>query len=157
MSGVRHRKRNAARRPEVLVLSQTRAETYVPSGREVCISVTDPGKLPARLSDRFAAVLRLVFTDITEPIDHPEYVLFDGNHAGEIVRFARKWRHVDRVVVHCRAGLSRSPGIAIGLTELFSWGAVDHLLKEHSLCNHWVRRELTRVGREVLESDGRDA
>jgi predicted protein tyrosine phosphatase len=136
--------------PNVLVLSQTRAEAYEPTGREVCISVTDPAKVPARLSDRFAAILRLSFTDITEPIGHPDYVLFDETHARAIVRFVQQWPDVDRIVVHCRAGLGRSPGIAIGLTELFSWGAIDPLLKEHALCNHWVRKELVRAGREAL-------
>jgi hypothetical protein len=138
--------------PDVLILSQNRAETYVPSDREVCISITDPHKPVASLSDRFLAVLRVSFSDITEALDHPDYALFDSKHAGEIVRFAKEWRNVDRIVVHCRAGLSRSPGIGIGLTELFSWGTVDDLLKEHSLCNHWVRQELVRVGRELLQS-----
>lgn len=135
--------------PAVLVLSQTMAERYEPSGREVCISVTDPGKLPARLSTRFAAILRLVFTDITEPIDHPNYIVFDATHAATILHFVRDWPDVDRIVVHCRAGFSRSPGIAIGLTELFEWGPIEPLLTQHALCNHWVRKELVRVGRET--------
>jgi predicted protein tyrosine phosphatase len=131
----------------VIVLSHEEAESYVPSRREVCISVTDPGKRTARLSDQFAAILRLAFTDITEPIDHPNYIVFDASHASAIVRFVQQWRDADCIVVHCHAGFSRSPGTAIGLTELFGWGAVEPLLKEHPLCNQWVRKELVRVGR----------
>jgi predicted protein tyrosine phosphatase len=128
------------------------AEAYEPSGREVCISVTDPEKLPAPLSARFAAILRLGFTDITETTGLERDVLFNEDHARQIVAFIRQWRHVNRVVIHCRAGLSRSPGIAAGLCELFSWGSADDLQKKHSLCNRFVRRELVRVGRGILES-----
>jgi len=138
--------------PEVLILSQRRAETYEPSGHEVCISITDPLKLPARLSDKFAAILRLSFTDITEPTGLDWDVLFNEDHAKETVAFIRQWPDVDRIVVHCRAGLSRSPGIATGLCELFAWGSADDLQNEHSFCNRFVRRELVRVGREMLEA-----
>jgi hypothetical protein len=135
--------------PHVLILSQIQAETYEPAGREVCISVTDPGKLPARLSVKFAAVLRLAFTDITEPTGFDGDVLFDHHHATQIIAFVAKWRDADRIVVHCRAGLSRSPGIAIGLCELFSWGSVHVLEQEHPLCNGFVRRELVKIGRGI--------
>ena len=138
--------------PEVLILSQTRAETYEPAGREVCISVTDPENLPARLSARFAAILRLCFTALSEPSGCEWDVLFNEDHARQIVAFSRRWRHVDRIVIHCRAGLSRSPGIATGLYELFSWGSADDLQKQHVLCNRFVRRELVRVGRGMLEN-----
>jgi predicted protein tyrosine phosphatase len=77
----------------VLILSQTSAETYEPSAREVCISVTDPGKLPARLSERFAAILRVSFTDITEPTGLDWDVLFNEDHAKEIVMFVHQWRN----------------------------------------------------------------
>ena len=149
---VRRRSRRPAtrRQPEVVILSQTRAESYIPSGDEVCISVTDPGKLPARLSDRFAAILRLCFTDITEPTGLESDVLFTDDHAREIVTFVRGWREADRIVVHCRAGLSRSPGIAIGLCELFGWSSVADLEKEHAMCNRFVRRELVRAGRDAV-------
>jgi predicted protein tyrosine phosphatase len=156
LSALRRDARKRAKRlirPEVLILSQTRAETYVPSGREVCISITDPGKLPARLSDRFAAILRLSFTDITEPTGLDWDVLFNEDHAKEIVSFIRQWSDVDCVVIHCRAGLSRSPGIAMGLCELFWWGSADDLQKEHYLCNRFVGRELVRVGRELVNPE----
>ena len=143
------RTRKSHPRPEVLILSETRARAYEPSGREVCISVTDPGKPEARLSSRFLAILRLAFTDIAEPVEDPWHVVFTPGHATEIVQFIQKWSDVTRVVIHCRAGLSRSPGIAMGLCDLFSW-PLGELEREHPLCNKWVRRELARVGREVI-------
>jgi predicted protein tyrosine phosphatase len=144
------RARTSQAKPEVLILSENRARRYVPAGKEICISVTDPGKPTALLSDRFLAVLRLAFTDIAEYVEDPWDVVFTPQHAGEIVRFVQKWRDVDRVVIHCRAGLSRSPGIAMGLCDVFSW-PLGEMEREHPLCNKWVRRELARVGREVTK------
>jgi predicted protein tyrosine phosphatase len=54
------------------------------------------------------------------------------------------------MVIHCQAGLSRSPGIALGLCEVFSWGSVTELEQKHSMANAWVRKELVRVGRELI-------
>jgi hypothetical protein len=50
--------------PDLVVLSRDRAESYDPQGVEVCISITDPGAPHVTLSPRFAAVLRLEFSDI---------------------------------------------------------------------------------------------
>jgi predicted protein tyrosine phosphatase len=134
----------------MLILSENSARLYVPARRAVCISVTDPGKPTALLSDRFLAVLRLAFTDIAEVAEHPWHVVFTPQHAEEIVHFVQKWRDVDCVVIHCHAGLSRSPAIAMGLCDVFSW-PLGKMEREHPLCNRWVRRELARVGREVTQ------
>jgi predicted protein tyrosine phosphatase len=136
--------------PQILVLSEKRAQAHEPAGREVCISVTGPDKPLPDLSPRFLAVLRLAFTDITEPTGLDTDVLFTHAHAWRIVRFATRWRHVDRIVIHCQAGLSRSPGIAIGLCELFEWGSTSELEEQHPLWNKLVRRELVRTGRAGL-------
>ncbi len=141
-----HRARRALPTPEVLVLSERDAQLHQPVGREVCISITDPGKPLPVLSIRFLAVVRLAFSDITEALDHPDLVLFDERHALEILWFVSHWRKVDRIVIHCQAGVSRSPGIAAGLSELFGWRLPLRLHDRDSLGNRWVRDELIRVG-----------
>ena len=55
-----------ATHPEFVVLSREEAERYEPRGKEICISISDPDAPPARVSPRFAAVLRLNFDDVTE-------------------------------------------------------------------------------------------
>jgi predicted protein tyrosine phosphatase len=102
------------------VLSREAAERYEPRGVEVCISIGDPRAPPARLSRGFAAVLRLTFNDI-ESSPGDEDILFAPDHAGEILRFVAKWPDVDRIVVHCEFGVSRSPGVALGLCDSFDW------------------------------------
>lgn len=105
---------------ELRVLSREAAERYEPRGVEVCISIGDPSVVPAKLSRAFAAVLRLTFNDIVAaPAD--EDVLFAAEHAGDILQFLQQWPRVERIVVHCEFGASRSPGVALGLCDAFGW------------------------------------
>lgn len=142
--------RPGARCPELLILSRTKAASYVPSGVEVCISISNSEAPDLVLSPGFRDVLRLWFDDIDEGGRNlePLFVVFRQEHAQEIITFAAKWRSADRIVVHCLAGLSRSPAVAMGLCEVFGWplGALE---SDHPLWNKWVRGELVRVGREL--------
>lgn len=99
---------------EILILSEEKARCYEPQGVEVCISITNPDGPPPRLSRRFRAVLRLSFSDIAAPSPHPWDALFNEEHAREILAFIRTWYDADRIVIHCMAGLSRSPAVAMG-------------------------------------------
>lgn len=102
------------------VLSREEAEHYEPREVEACISIGDPAATPADLSPAFVAVLRLAFNDIVaDPA--PSDVLFGPEHAGEIIQFVERWPQVDRIVVHCGAGVSRSPGVALGVSDAFGW------------------------------------
>jgi predicted protein tyrosine phosphatase len=51
------------------------------------------------------------------------------------------------VVVHCRAGLSRSPAIAIAIAEL-NRAPVAHLEKAHPLWNRHVRTTVVATAQE---------
>ena len=133
-------------RPELVVLSREAAERYEPLGVEVCISINDPGAPPARLSPRFAAVLRLHFNDVTEA-GAPADVLFAAEHARAITQFLERWRGAGRVVVHCNAGASRSPGVALGVCDLRGWPTAA-LEEAHPAWNRRVRAVLAgRAGR----------
>lgn len=111
-------------RIELRVLSREAAERYEPCGVEVCISIGDPLAEPAQLSRAFAAVLRLTFNDIVAA-PAAEDVLFAAEHAGDVFRFVEQWPHVERIVVHCQAGVSRSPGVALGLCDSFGWPVAE--------------------------------
>jgi len=136
--------------PRLVVLSRERAEVYEPRRSEVCISITAPHDSPARLSPKFKSVLRLTFSDITggTRIQRPWDVLFASEHATQIIGFISRWQHVDQIVVHCMAGISRSPGVALGICELQGW-SVEELERDHPLWNTWVRQELVRTGSEI--------
>lgn len=106
--------------PELIVLSRQEAENYQPRGREICISISDPDAPAARVSSRFTAVLRLNFDDVTERGEESD-ILFAEEHAREIREFVDSWPNARRVVVHCHAGVSRSPGVALGLCDARGW------------------------------------
>ena len=126
--------------PEFIVLSREEAEAYEPRGMEICISISDPDAPPADVSSRFAAVLRLNFDDVTER-GEPSDILFAEDHALEIRRFLASWPGAERVMVHCNAGVSRSPGVALGLCDLGGWATAE-LERSHPGWNRLVRSVL---------------
>jgi predicted protein tyrosine phosphatase len=123
--------------PAFVVLSREEAERYKPGEREICISIADPDAEPARLSGGFAAVLRLNFTDIIE-MGEPSDVLFSEDDAQAIREFIDAWPDVRRIVVHCHAGVSRSPGVALGLCDVRGWATAE-LERSHPGWNRLVR------------------
>jgi predicted protein tyrosine phosphatase len=125
---------------DLRVLSREAVERYRPERVEICVSISDPLASPATLSPGFAAVLRLAFSDIVAA-EFAEDVLFSPEHASAIVDFVQRWRHADRLVVHCHAGVSRSPGVALGLCDRFGW-PVDAFEAEYPHWNRWVRQVL---------------
>lgn len=111
-------------RVEFHVLSRPDVERYEPRGVEACISICDPQGAPARLSGAFVAILRLEFSDIvSDPA--PADVLFAIDHASQVMQFVERCPQVDRIVVHCGAGVSRSPGVALGVSDAFGWPVLD--------------------------------
>ena len=129
--------RRSERSPALMVLSREDVEHYEPSSREICISISDPGAAPAGVSPSFAAVLRLQFDDVAERGD-PADVLFAEQHAREIIAFIDEWPDVDRIVLHCNMGVSRSPAIALGLCDLHGWATAE-LERSHPGWNRLVR------------------
>jgi predicted protein tyrosine phosphatase len=132
--------------PEFVVLSREEAELYEPRGKEVCISISDPDASPAQVSSRFAAVLRLNFDDVIER-GEPSDILFAEDHAREIRKFLDAWPKAERVMVHCNAGVSRSPGVALGLCDIRGW-ATAALERSHPGWNRLVRSVIAAEGKE---------
>jgi predicted protein tyrosine phosphatase len=85
-------------------------------------------------------VLRLNFTDIIEQGDASD-VLFSEHHARAIREFIDSWPDATRIVVHCHAGMSRSPGVALGLCDIRGWATAE-LERSHPGWNRLVRTAL---------------
>jgi predicted protein tyrosine phosphatase len=133
----------AAKSPELVVLSREDAEFYEPGPNEICISISDPEAPPASISPRFAAVLRLNFDDVTERgVDSD--ILFAADQARAIVDFVDVWPDADRLIVHCNMGVSRSPGVALGLCDARGW-ATAALERSHPGWNRLVRSTMRHV------------
>ena len=131
--------------PELLVLSRDAAERYQPDGAEICISIRDPSADPVRLSSSFRAVLELAFSDLLERGTEDD-VLFSENHAARILEFLSQWPQMDRVVIHCNAGVSRSPGVALGLCDVHGW-ATEDLERNYPAWNRLVRQVIAAAWR----------
>ena len=123
--------------PKLVVLSREEVERYEPGRREICISIADPLAKPARLSPRFRSVLRLYFDDLVEA-GEPSDVLFAADHAVAITEFLAGAPEFDRLVLHCNMGVSRSPGVALGLCDLNGWATAE-LERKHPAWNRLVR------------------
>ena len=123
--------------PQLIVLSREEVERYEPRRKEICISISDPYAKPARLSPRFKAVIRMYFSDVTESGD-PLDVLFAADHAAAIKDFIEGAPEFDRIILHCNMGISRSPGVALGLCDLNGWATAE-LERKHPGWNRLVR------------------
>jgi predicted protein tyrosine phosphatase len=124
--------------PLLVVLSREEVERYEPGRKEICISISDPFAKPARLSPRFQSVLRLYFNDVVERGD-PSDILFEAEHAAAITTFLDSAPEFNRLVLHCNMGVSRSPGVALGLCDLKGWATAE-LERKHPGWNRLVRR-----------------
>lgn len=82
----------------------------------VIVSITTPPDDAARLAPgpMCRGVLRLAFADADRAIGGAD--LFDADDATAIFDFVELHRqHIARIVLHCDAGYSRSPGVAAAL------------------------------------------
>lgn len=142
----RRRVRVAKSAPELVVLSREDAEHYEPSLKEICISISDPDAEPAKVSTVFEAVLRLHFDDITETYASSD-ILFASDHARAINDFLDKWPDAEKVIVHCNMGVSRSPGVALGLCDARGW-ATAALERSYPSWNRLVRNLVRQAANE---------
>ncbi len=114
--------------PEVIWMSETSAKAYTPGEREVCISIRDLGAPVPDLSPKFLAVLSLVFDDDPEPGWEERRRSITEAQADQVIEFVERHLAVRRIVVHCLAGVSRSPSLAAGLMVAYGrWAEPDRI------------------------------
>lgn len=90
---------------------QHEAEDLLPVYGLGLISITGTDFGRARLQKGWRDLLRVVFDDIETPVD--DYVLFDARMADRILDWLDQVDgHVEEIVVHCWAGISRSAAVA---------------------------------------------
>lgn len=129
----------------IRVLSLEDAEKYKPEEGEVCISIVSPNHR-AHLQDGWHDVLELRFSDVSDGMPIGSLAVpFDIDMANEVVAFVKaNWGRP--IVVHCEAGISRSPGVALALHEMLEGKYPAAPLEEHyRYHNRLVRRLILKA------------
>ena len=113
-----------------VIFSRLMAQNMSVPGRYAVISINDNWEDPQRTREELCRVrrgyldmLQVVFDDITpeshDPFAFPYHLVMSDAIAEEIVRFWDRWRNdVDRFMVHCAAGISRSAAVGSALARL---------------------------------------
>lgn len=104
----------------------------------IIISVHTPGDKPVKLktNDKTLDELHMCFYDLSsDSYDEHEWLdktlLFNATHADEILAFVRMNPSADAIIVHCDAGLSRSPAIAGALSKIMNNDDTVYFKKYH--------------------------
>jgi len=159
---------------DVIVYNRQLAETVEHKVPHVFISISTPKEDgPARLptNSNTLGVLQLQFYDIDRVWDtrvggtQPERVvredverlMFQPHHAKAILAFVAAHPIASRIIIHCDAGLSRSPGVASALLKIFA-GDDNEFFKQHSGLNRRVYRMILdeHFGAVAGETDNGD-
>lgn len=102
---------------KIEVMGEWSAKMYNPNDEEVCISITNGFPLVAELRPGFKDILRLRFDD-TPDDELYEYDLREGlqdDDAEHVAEFVLRHRGVNKIVIHCFAGASRSRSMAAAI------------------------------------------
>lgn len=119
---------------EVFFVDQTTAEDMVPEPDCAMISITGPNpnavSNKADLHPDWQEVLRLEFDDVLSRYDH--FHPITEEQAAQIIAFLNAVQDkVDKVVVHCLAGVSRSAGVAKFVAERYGL-VFDHTYEPYN-------------------------
>ena len=127
---------------------------YRPTGRDILVSISDPGQTPPVIVG-FLARCNLYFYDVDKPLYTTELGLpidpmlpISWDDAVIAVDFVRYHQHkADTLVVNCEAGISRSAGMAAALSHIFNLIPTD---QEIFSCGRWIPNRY--VNRQILEA-----
>lgn len=111
-----------------IVYSRTAVQVVaMPLVPHVIVSISTPGDMPAEIGTNFwtRRLVQLQFHDLDDYVmqhveikDQYEGQCFNKQHAREILEAVADCPDAEVLVVHCDAGLSRSPGVAAALSKI---------------------------------------
>jgi predicted protein tyrosine phosphatase len=100
------------------VLGERDARVYVPGPGEICISIGARGAEPVPLQPGWVAVLRVACDDTCAYAPARRHARsLTPDEAAAVLAFVAAHPTARRLVVHCRAGVSRSRSLAAALAE----------------------------------------
>ena len=128
---------------EIRFMSQADAVKLVPMQDTALISITEPGEL-ADLAQGWDHLHRISFHDCDEST-FSGCILFDSSMADRLIDFVDCLPHdVNRIFIHCNAGISRSAAVAKFISERLD----VNFNNQYPLYNKLVYRTLRTNGFE---------
>jgi predicted protein tyrosine phosphatase len=141
----------------VYVCPQSRVEQVVAQcGADSLVSLLSPPSRAARPATiQPERHLALGLSDIVVPVEGQR--LADGRQVDSLIAFFRRWERARPLVVHCYAGVSRSPAAAfIGLCALDAAPEIEIALKLRRLSpSATPNRRLVELADALLSRQGR--
>ncbi len=131
---------------QVVFMGRIEAEKESSRSNWAVISITEPDTEPAHLKTGWHAVLRQEFHDVDYSDASDPYTLFSEHQARELVTFLTKVEAegVEGILVHCKAGISRSAAVARWIA--FGYGLP--FVENYSLYNRHIFRLLIQVEKQ---------
>jgi len=137
--------------PQVLILSQERVANFQANPKDKPIYLIRIFDNPQLLSflpyaklqspEQFQIIKSYTFDDVSRFVDN-EHVLFNEEMAKTIIMdFYQDGKDCQTLLIHCRAGKSRSPAVAMALSEIFHFKTpeqLDDMKKRFSIYNEKV-------------------
>lgn len=132
---------------------------------DIVISVLSPGMEHPKMLDNHERTLRLQFIDLsgfrmdTQAREHYGDFLMTPNHARAIINFVEPFltsglemeKAPNRVMIHCEAGISRSPAIGIALTTIYGLLPTPaEMLRQHFAYNEYVLHLMMDAWRSMI-------
>ncbi len=140
-----------------VIFSREMAQRMAVPGRYAVISINDNREDPeqtvmdvCKVRPGYVDILQVIFDDLTpeshNPVEFPHHVVMTEEMAEEIVRFWDRWRNdVDRFVIHCTAGISRSSGVGSALARLEQNREAEAACYVGTVPNMYVRQLIERA------------
>ena len=142
--------------PFIQICSREAARESDISAYDGVITIEDTTeKNPFRVELDYPLQLVLRFDDIQIPID--QWVAADESHVLSALNFARQWDQPS-LLIHCTAGISRSPAIALAiLADFYGKGrevdCIEELLKVAILCK--PNKRIVEITDTLLVREGK--
>lgn len=115
-----------------------------PQRHIAAISIRDPGE--SVTVPGFERVIMPKFHDVDREVKG--YMHFSRDHALLILGFAKGLpEFITELVIHCHAGLSRSPSVAVALARIHGWTTTAH--EGNPFLNKLVYTTLVNTHREI--------
>jgi predicted protein tyrosine phosphatase len=135
---------------KILILPRNAAERFAYPKPWACISISDPRSLfEAEISNvNRVDILRIRFDDAVQNETFP-WVLIKPEQGKTIMEFADKvWDKVDLLMIHCNAGLCRSPACGMVISEKYQPAVAPQFKKLY-----YPNKLVVKTLREVQQGD----